>query len=314
MPLQLPNLDDRTYGDLVEEAHSLIPTYAPEWTNHNATDPGITLVELFAYLSEMLIYRLNRVTSANVLSFLKLLNGADWKPLGKEPEQLTPVEIVQAVPETILRLRKLERAVSRDDFELLALEADVRVARARCLPRLNIDVDMERERAGHVSLIILPHPEAEPDLANLIAAVESYLEPRLLLTTRLHVAGPPFLNVVVKPSVVPLPDQLTLKVKESVVNAVKKLFDPWTGGEDGAGWPFGRNVFISEIYSLIDQLPEIDFVTGIQLTPTATNTPFPIDRRINNAAGELIGIEVKAYELVEAQVTPADVTVANASG
>src|ERR1044071_2439456 len=74
MPITLPNLDDRRYADLVEEARSLIPTYAPEWTDHNESDPGITLIELFAYLSEMLIYRLNRVTDANRYAFLKLLD------------------------------------------------------------------------------------------------------------------------------------------------------------------------------------------------------------------------------------------------
>jgi hypothetical protein len=79
MPLQLPNLDDRRYADLVEEARSLIPTHAPEWTNHNPSDPGITLIELFAYLTEMLIYRLNRVTDENKKKFLKLLKGSEWK-------------------------------------------------------------------------------------------------------------------------------------------------------------------------------------------------------------------------------------------
>jgi hypothetical protein len=308
MPLQLPNLDDRTYNDLVEEARSLIPTYAPQWTNHNATDPGITLVELFAYLSEMLIYRLNRVTAANVLSFLKLLNGPDWKPLGKEPQELTPAETLAAVPETILKLRKLERAVTREDFEILAVEADERVARARCLPRLNIDVDMVREKAGHVSVIILPG-KPETDLPPLIEAVENYLKPKLLLTTRLHVAGPQFLEIAIKPEVVPLPDQLDFKVKESVVNAVLKLFDPLTGGEDGNGWPFGRNVFISEIYSLIDQLPEIDYVTSIKLTLPGSDTPFPVARQIKNGVGEPVGVEVKSYELVAARIKAEDVKV-----
>src|SRR5438270_9959145 len=92
MPLSLPNLDDRRYADLVEEARSLIPTYALEWTNHNPSDPGITLVELFAFLSEMLLYRLNRVTAANVLSFLKLLNGIDWNPFKDEEKKLTERE------------------------------------------------------------------------------------------------------------------------------------------------------------------------------------------------------------------------------
>jgi hypothetical protein len=46
-----PNLDDRTYNDIVEEAIRLIPHYCPEWTNHNATDPGIALIELFAWMT-----------------------------------------------------------------------------------------------------------------------------------------------------------------------------------------------------------------------------------------------------------------------
>jgi len=49
MPLTLPVLDDRSFDDLVAEARALIPALAPEWTNHNPSDPGITLIELFAW-------------------------------------------------------------------------------------------------------------------------------------------------------------------------------------------------------------------------------------------------------------------------
>src|ERR671923_1222116 len=99
MPLKLPNLDDRRYADLVEEARTLIPTYAPEWSNHNPSDPGITLIELFAFLSEMLIYRLNRVTDANKRAFLKLLNGPEWKY--DEAKALN-----QNIQDTVLKLRE----------------------------------------------------------------------------------------------------------------------------------------------------------------------------------------------------------------
>ncbi len=68
-----PDLDDRTWKDLVEEARTLIPKYAPQWTDHNPSDLGITLVELFAWLVEGLIYRLNRVPEKNYISFLNLL-------------------------------------------------------------------------------------------------------------------------------------------------------------------------------------------------------------------------------------------------
>ena len=73
MPLPQPNLDDRTYQQLVEEAISAIPQLAPRWTDHNAHDPGITLIELFAWLAEMQQYYLNRDRGESVLKFLKLL-------------------------------------------------------------------------------------------------------------------------------------------------------------------------------------------------------------------------------------------------
>lgn len=73
MPLPIPNLDDKTFQELFEEARSLIPRYAPEWTDHNLHDPGITFIDLFAWLAEMQIYYLNRLPEQNYLKFLALL-------------------------------------------------------------------------------------------------------------------------------------------------------------------------------------------------------------------------------------------------
>ncbi|MBK9030062.1 MAG: putative baseplate assembly protein [Myxococcales bacterium] len=68
-----PKLDDRKFKDIVDEAVSLIPRYAPEWTNHNAADPGITLIELAAWMTDLLIHRLNQVPEKNYVAFLNLL-------------------------------------------------------------------------------------------------------------------------------------------------------------------------------------------------------------------------------------------------
>jgi hypothetical protein len=80
----MPELDDRRYDDLVQEGLSLLPVVAPGWTNHNPSDPGITLIELLAYFAEMLVYRLGRVTPASRLQFLKLLKGTNWEGLTDE--------------------------------------------------------------------------------------------------------------------------------------------------------------------------------------------------------------------------------------
>jgi hypothetical protein len=71
MPLPLPKLDNRTWSELVAEGRSLIPRQTAQWTDHNVHDPGITLLELFAWLSEMLLYRLDQVPSAELRGFLR---------------------------------------------------------------------------------------------------------------------------------------------------------------------------------------------------------------------------------------------------
>lgn len=73
MPLPLPNLDDRTFADLTQELRSLIHQYDKQWTNHNPSDPGITLIELFAWHAELLMYRMNRLEQRSYLGFLELL-------------------------------------------------------------------------------------------------------------------------------------------------------------------------------------------------------------------------------------------------
>ena len=74
MALPIPNLDDlRFQSDLVDEARKRIIHYCPEWTEYNISDPGITMIELFAWMTEMMVYRLNRVPEKNYLKFLEML-------------------------------------------------------------------------------------------------------------------------------------------------------------------------------------------------------------------------------------------------
>lgn len=73
MPLPVPNLDDRTFQDLVDDAKRLVMRRCPEWTDHNVTDPGVTLIETFAYMTDLLLYRLNQVPDRIYLKFLDLI-------------------------------------------------------------------------------------------------------------------------------------------------------------------------------------------------------------------------------------------------
>src|SRR4029434_896914 len=73
MPLQIPTLDDRRYQELLDEALARIPVHNPEWTNFSKSDAGVTLIEVFAFLTENLLYRSNQIPERNRRKFLTLL-------------------------------------------------------------------------------------------------------------------------------------------------------------------------------------------------------------------------------------------------
>lgn len=88
MPLPTPNLDDRRFQELVDEAKRMIPRYCPQWTDHNVSDPGVTLIELFAWMVESMLYRLNRVPEKSYITFMELM-GVHLAPPGAAHTDLT---------------------------------------------------------------------------------------------------------------------------------------------------------------------------------------------------------------------------------
>jgi hypothetical protein len=319
MALTLPELDDRTFDDLTEEARGLLVTYAPALTNHNASDPLVTLTELFAYLTDVMLFRLNTVTDANRGAFLRLLNGPDWQA----PTDHAGLDA--EVRRTVNLLRSSDRAVTAADYESLALAADPagRIARARCVPGFNLALATAEARAtesrGFVSVVIVP--AAGAPLTDLIPAVVNYLEPRRLLATRVQVVGPRLVPLRVRVTVRLLPDApvkpgepVAQAMQVRVRDALTRYLDPIVG-RDGHGWPFGRSVNVSEIYRLIDTLPGVDFVvrstdpnTQVQLDELITTAEFA-DRLVRNESNELVGITLQPDELVMPQVVLTDIAV-----
>jgi hypothetical protein len=455
MPLQLPDLDDRTYTDLVEEALGMIPTYAGErWTDHNASDPGITLIELFAYLTEMLLYRLNRVTDDQVSAFLKLLNGPGWS----QPKDKT---LDQAIRDTILQLRQPDRAITCADFETLAQQvAPGLVQRVQCVPQCNLEVGPDPDHPGHVSVIVHPaeallfqipgrrverdtvlgafeannivlssdvkkaldepphsalqgakarvekygdrewritdpastlryalrieddvltaklkkgervlfrakgvrlnrgkptdgdkktirevfnknqirlsntavhfyEPDAnewqiedkgspqtytvraQADMLNFFLnlevreMVQNCLEPRRPLATRVHVVGPRWVTVRVRVTLGLEPDYTAAKVHEAAKTALIEFFDPLNGGPDRQGWPFGRAVYVSEVYKLLNDLEGVDYVTKTADQPELVVED---DGRLELKGGQPVGVRLFRDELVDFQLRPGDIT------
>jgi hypothetical protein len=319
MALTLPELDDRTYDDLTEEARSLLVTYAPALTNHNASDPLVTLTELFAYLTDVMLFRLNTVTDANRTAFLRLLNGPDWQA------PTSSAGLDAEVRRSVNLLRSVDRAVTAADYESLALAADPagRIARARCVPGFDLTLATAAARAtptpGKVSVVIVP--AAGAPLAELIPVVVNYLEPRRLLATRVQVVGPRLVPLRVRVTVRLLPDapvkaaeSATQAMQARVRDALTRYFDPLIGN-DGHGWPFGRSVNVSEMYRLLDTLPGVDFVvrstdpsTQVPLDELITTAEFA-DRLVRNDDNELVSITLRPDELVMPQIVVTDIAV-----
>jgi predicted phage baseplate assembly protein len=99
---QVPVIDDRRFADILAEVRARIARYTPEWkpvwNDYNDSDPGITLAQLFAWLSEMLLYRMAKVPTLNYLKFLELL-GIELEPAQPAAVAVSfPVKEDAAVP------------------------------------------------------------------------------------------------------------------------------------------------------------------------------------------------------------------------
>jgi hypothetical protein len=313
MPIPLPQLDDRTWKDLVDESLSLIPSLTREWTDFNASDPGITLIELLAYHTESLLYRVNRISDPSRCAFLKLIHGPAWQSHG---------DLDRDIRNTLAGLRHCRRAVTSRDFESLAMavngqrEYQEKVARARCLPRRNLEGDGKAslDTPGHVTVLILPTTGSPPS-DELRRRVRAMLEPARLITTRVHIVAPRFVAISVSITLVIEKDAAPQAVRAAAIAALENFFDPLTGGPDGTGWPFGRDVYLSEVYRILAHLPGVRYVT--RSIDSATQKPVEElaapeadgSRWIRNQAGELEAVDLHADELVKAKLTAAAIEV-----
>ena len=163
-------------------------------------------------------------------------------------------------------LRMGKRAVTAEDYERLALETPgVKIKRAKAVPMYH---PAHKERVFNtITVVIVPEsstPQPQPSSA-ILRTVHDYLDRRRLLTTEIFVYPPVYVKVSVKANVMPLAGQDPKAVMNRVNQRVSEFLDPLRGGEDGKGWPFGRPVYLSEIYNLIDGVDGVDYVQEVSL-------------------------------------------------
>ena len=112
--LPAPNLDDRHFQDLVDDAKRLVQRRCPTWTDHNVSDPGVTLIEAFAQMTDQLIYRLNRVPDLHYVKFLELI-GVELRPPAAARGEVT-FWLAAPQPQSVLVRAETAVATPRTDI------------------------------------------------------------------------------------------------------------------------------------------------------------------------------------------------------
>lgn len=128
MALPAPHLDDRRFQQFVDDAKRYIQQACPEWTDHNVSDPGVTLVEAVAHMADQLVYRLNRVPEKNHLAFLDLLGVTLFPPAAARADITFRLSAPQ--PEPVVLPTGTEVSTGRTETEeavVFATAADLTV-------------------------------------------------------------------------------------------------------------------------------------------------------------------------------------------
>jgi predicted phage baseplate assembly protein len=170
-------------------------------------------------------------------------------------------------------LRSRDRAVTEEDFEFLARQAlPATIGRVKCLQPLPSEAG--RVAPGQVYVLAIPRvPDPGGFLARDrlklededITSLRAYLDERRLLTTRLDIREPGYHGAAVNVKLRPIPGTDPARVEADVLARLYHFLNPLTGGPEGTGWPFGRDLFASDVYQCLQGLPGVQFVRGLEL-------------------------------------------------
>lgn len=302
MPIKLPELDNKTYDDLLKEMIASIPKYSKEWTNFNPSDPGITILELLAWITEGLIYRTNRIPEKSYLNFLKLVAGPDeiydtddgarnilLEYLGKIINGTEKIDILsmEAAAQTFLSSRYT--AVTEDDFKTLASEVSPDIKRVEVFP-----TDYS------IQVMVIPELKEPPNFSDTMAAVKTYLDKRRLLGTFVDVQRAQYSDIDLSLAVTceDYADSNIFgqtktyslkpgiagqgKIEDLIAAAVFQHLDPLEGGPQKNGWPYGRNLIVYELYQIVEDIGNVVNVEILAPDPSLFPITIPGLIRLNS--------------------------------
>jgi predicted phage baseplate assembly protein len=179
--LPAPTLDDRTFQQLVDDAKRYIQLHCPEWSDHNVSDPGVTLVEAVAQMVEALVYRLNQVPDRLYLKFLELMGIELLPPMPAEgpvtfwlaAPRPVPVDVPKGTVVATARTDHEDASVYRTTRRLVVKNCSWRAAAVQHAGQAPDDVTSDLRVATTVPVFATkPRPD-DALLVGLSAAVPS---------------------------------------------------------------------------------------------------------------------------------------------
>ncbi|MCL1848305.1 MAG: hypothetical protein FWF83_01330 [Clostridiales bacterium] len=259
MPIQIPNLDDRNYEQLMKETAGVIARYFPEYADIGPTDPAVAINELFGYLFDITMYQINRVTPEARKNFASLLG--------------VPLSINQT-PEEALRLAhtklaRINRMVTAADIEAVVRKESLdRETYSEPVQRVWVRQNEAAGEALHVfvvqegalSYVAYRHKE---DVRHIYSLIRS----RSPIGTRCLVAHAPVVQISLAAEIEKRKDSTISanRLSADIRDRLVAYIHPLIGGDGGDGWAFGKAVSRGDIYGVIEGMPGVDHVVSLAI-------------------------------------------------
>ena len=265
MPIQIPNLDDRNYEQLLRETDSVIARYFPEYADLGPSDPAMALNELFCYYFDVTMYQLNRVTSDARNNFASLLG---IQPVYGEPPE-------EALRQALSKMSQVERAITIADIETVIKKASQRSQVPKGVQLCSEPVSRVFAKGGKtvsepVRIFIVQKGaigEIKEKHKTDLLSLYTYLRACGPIGTRYIIAHAPISQVDVSAEIVKRntstisSDKLATDIKNKLIAYIH----PLTGGDGGDGWEFGKPISRGDIYGLIEGMPGVDHVKSLYI-------------------------------------------------
>ena len=262
MPLQIPNLDDRNYDQLIRETDVLVARYFPEYADIGPADPAVAVNELFCHLFDLTMYQLNQITPDARSNFASLL-GIE-QVYGRPPEE--------ALRLALAKLSRVDRAITTGDIEAILKKAHL-LRNLHGGPILRVWTRPGESAGKPLRVFVVQNTQKrstalaaktrDEDLRTLY----NLLRERGPIGTRYLLAHAPLQKICVSAEIVKRQDS-TIGRDSLAADIDKKLgafIHPLTGGDSGDGWPFDKAVSRGDIYNIIEGMPGVDHVKSLYI-------------------------------------------------